>query len=141
MSTDATTAPQWKRICFDNDTFVENNKDLPQGTSKSPTVAAKGFISSRVESLHPSIQQSVLNKTHKFLKIKTGIFEKEKRQKKLDDPDYIPNSCRVNFQLTRKLESKDDPDFTTLSPSKRKWTSLPSNRHSSRTYARPLPWN
>ena len=91
-----------------------NERDLTKQLFKSPTAAAKNIITCIAKPLQPSIQTLVLLKANRFLKLKTDTFTKSNRLMKLQTPEYIPNSCRIKFELVSKSDIKDSPEFQTL---------------------------
>ena len=95
-------------------TKPSNERDLTKQQFKSPTAAAKNIITCIAEPLQPSIQTLVLLKANCFLKLKTNAFTKSNRLLKLETPEYIPNSCRIKFQLVSKSDIKDSPEFLSL---------------------------
>ena len=114
MSTDATSAQPKKRMRFDDTTISQTTQDQAPTASKSPTAAAKSYVQSRTESLQESIQELTIKKADLYIRNMKNIYENKKRIEKLDEIDYVPNSCRINFNLQSKTEVKDTQQFSDL---------------------------
>lgn len=102
--TDATSVNPGKRVRFPSD-------QPPPERPLLPLQAATLLISSKVKSLHNTVQTHVADLATSCLSKFASVHDRRASNKKLDANDFLPRSIRFKFQLGGSAAARLHPNF------------------------------
>ena len=105
----ATAAPPARRQHFDRTTVNPALQD-----NQSPLAYALSMVERHTASLHVGIAQYLSTITKEWLSFAQKIEQKRRAISRMEEPDYIPPSARVKFELKSNEEVEQQAEFTSL---------------------------
>ena len=106
-----------KRVRIDPQPREGNTANQTNSSRVSPTQKAEEQLERGIASRPTELQQLMSYHGKRIIKLQRDIFNKKNTYKKMEDnPDYIPRSAKLNFQLTfsKETEERDEQRTSNL---------------------------